>query len=114
MDRLVNYEYKIATLNKEIIKKFGLYGADESTYLYRFPVHKYNGKTILECELSMDTHNNEVTIDVYNISNRSPYTAFYSGEIGSYEPILEKINKRIQLELKKLGVKKIKEEESVN
>lgn len=108
MDRLVNYKYKITTLNKEIIKKFSLYGADETTYLYRFPVHKYNGKTILECELSIDAHNNEVTIDVYNVSNRNPYTAFYSDEIGSYEPMLKKINKIINSELKKLGVVKCK------
>lgn len=104
MDRLVNHEYKIDTINKEMIKKFGLYGADETTYLYRFQVHKYNGKTILECELSINAHNNEVTIDVYIVSNRNPYTAFYSGETGNYGPMLEKINKKIHSELKKLGV----------
>lgn len=79
----------------------------EKVYVYRFPVLKYKRKPLLECELSVETNNNTVLVNVYNYSNHSSYAPFYYDFYGNYEVVLKIINKNILREFRKLGVIKI-------
>lgn len=80
--------------------------SDDSVYTYRFPLHKNGYFTTLECELSCVETTGEINVDVYDYGTRNRYAAFYCTEYGDYSCMLKAINKRINAELKRLGIKK--------
>lgn len=81
-----------------------------TNYIYRFPVYKYNSKTLLECKLTLNINTKIITVDVYQESGLI-YRQFYHSEYGSKEPIIEIINNNILKEFKKLHIKQIKHKE---
>ena len=84
---------------------------DSSYYIYRFPVEKYLGKTVLECELKIDSNTGEIRVDVYDMDHDT-YAMFYNEITESNKNFLTMINKNILAEYKKLGIEK--KEGSVN
>ena len=87
-------------------KEFRINRSSESViYTHRFPVYKHHGITTLDGEITIIGDTGDVIIDVYNM-NRNIYPPFYHVEYGDFSPMLDKINNRINQELKKLGIKK--------
>lgn len=79
---------------------------DSEAYTYRFPVYKHGDFNILECELTVILKTGEVRVDVYAANTRDRYAAFYNCEYGNYDRMLKEINRRIERELNKFGIKK--------
>lgn len=99
-----HYKVDIKTFNFSP-KEYRCYrDSDGVTYTHRFPVIKHNFITTLECEITIMGDSGDVIINVYDM-NRSLYAPFYNVEFGDFSPVLTKINKRINQELKRLGVK---------
>lgn len=80
---------------------------EDNVYTYRFPLCKNRYFTTLECELSCIESTGEIRIDVYDYGTKNRYAAFYCAEYGNYSIMLNCINKKINAELKKLGIKSI-------
>ena len=74
------------------------------TYTYRFPVHKYNKFTVLECELRVLLGEDNILINVYDYATNDKYAPFYYCEYGDYDKMLKIINEKISRELKRLGI----------
>ena len=81
---------------------------EDNVYTYRFPLCKNGYFITLECELSCIESSGEIRVDVYDYGTRNKYAAFYCVEYGDYSTMLNNINKKINIELRKLGVKKMK------
>lgn len=80
---------------------------DESEiYIYRFVVHKYKNIPVLVCEIYLDLKTGIAGINVYD-EKGDIYYPFCNIEYGNYEPLLNKINKKIYKEFKRLGIKKV-------
>lgn len=77
---------------------------DTETYTCRFPVYKYEGFTILECELKVNLGEDDVHINVYDYKTINKYAPFYYMECGNYTVMLKEIWQKINKELKKLGI----------
>lgn len=114
---IIKDKYKLANHSKEDLKNLGFYyssflsDSEVQIYTYRFSVLKYKNKTVLECELAIDTTHGDVKINVYDM-NHNLYTPFYYIECGNYDELLTKINKKIKSELTKLGIKKVMKEKN--
>ncbi len=92
-----------------------LFSDDEAeVYTYRFPVYKYNKFTALECELKVMLGNDVINVNVYDYGTNDKYAPFYYCEYGNYDKILKEINKKIDIALKKIKVKKDKRHGSKN
>ena len=72
-------------------------------YIYRFPVEKYLGKTVLKCELKIDANTGDIRVDVYDMDN-DIFAMFYNETTESNKAFLTRINKNILAEYKKLGI----------
>ena len=82
---------------------FRKYYEPEERYVYNFVISKY-GKSIVLCgRIIAYTDTKEIKIDVIT-HNYATYAPFYDTEFGNYEPIMDKINKNILKEFKKLGI----------
>jgi len=77
----------------------------ENIYKKRFPVYKYFEFTLLEAEFTLNADSNDLIIDVMDVGG-GRYAPYYFDEYGTYEPLLEIINKRIDRELKYIGATK--------
>lgn len=78
---------------------------DEPIYTYRFPVHYYLGKTVLQCELILNKDTEEIRVDVYDMDHET-FPMFY--DVKPYcEKLIKEIDEKILKEFKKLGVEKI-------
>ena len=78
--------------------------SDTNVYTYRFPVYKYERFAILECELKVILGENNVYINVYNYNTINIYAPFYYAEYGNYDVVLKEIWRKINKELKRLGI----------
>ena len=76
---------------------------DSSYYIYRFPVEKYLGKTVLECELKIDSNTGRIRVDVYD-TDHDVFAMFYNEITESNKAFITRINKNILAEYKKLGI----------
>ena len=74
-------------------------------YIYRFPVEKYLGKTVLECELKIDSNSGNIRVDVYDMDH-DVFSMFYNEHTKSNMNFMNKISNVILEEYKKLGIKK--------
>lgn len=81
--------------------------SEDNVYTYRFPLCKNGYFITLECELSCVESTGEIRVDVYDYGTRNRYAAFYCAEYGDYSVMLKSINRRINSELKSLGLKEI-------
>ena len=77
---------------------------ESEVYTYRFPVLKYEGFTVLECELRVIPGESNVVIDVYDYNTINRYAPFYYQEYGNYDKMLEEIWMKISKVLGKLGI----------
>ena len=75
-------------------------------FKYKFPVHKYKNRMVLECELTIDYKSGEVFINIYD-NNKNVYAPYHNREYGNYIEFIEKINKEILKEFKKLEIEEI-------
>ena len=78
---------------------------DSSYYIYRFPVEKYLGKTVLECELKIDSNTGNIRVDVYDMDH-DVFSMFYNKITEPNKAFISRINKNILVEYKKLGIEK--------
>ena len=76
-------------------------------YIYRFPVEKYLGKTVLECELKIDSNTGNIRVDVYDMDH-DVFAMFYNEYTKSNMNFMNKISNVILEEYKKLGIEKKK------
>lgn len=113
MEYIINNTYKIRDSSKNNLLPLGFRyntyysNSDADCYTLRFPVHKYNGTTILECELIIGANSSgNVTINVFDKNTKSTYKPFYNFAYGNYKPIIKTINKSILTQFKKLGIEK--------
>ena len=74
-------------------------------YIYRFPVEKYLGKTVLECELKIDSNTGNIRVDVYDMDH-DVFAMFYNEYTKSNIDFINKISNVILEEYKKLGIEK--------
>lgn len=114
MVSVVNNTYKLSNTSEENLKKLG-FRYDRTTsdnettnYIYRFSVYKYQSKTLLDCEISVNTDTKLLNINVYQ-QDGNIYRPFYYSEFGGYDPILDIINNNILNEFKKLHIKQVKD-----
>lgn len=87
---------------------FRKYYDSEGTYIYNFHILEYDNMVALIGRILAYTDDNEIKIDVMD-NNYVLYRPFYNLETGNYKPIMDKINKSILKEFKKLGIVKQKE-----
>ena len=80
--------------------------AESSVYSYRFPAYKSNGRTTLDCEISIELGNPIVIVDVYEANTYHSYEPFYYHDYGNYDCILNKIWSNIESHLNAIGIKK--------
>lgn len=112
MGELANNKYIKRNVSKEWLTKNNfkysniLSDEDNEVYVYRFPVHKNGFFTVLECEIVICLSSGEVNVDIFEYGTRDRYAPFYYAEYGNYNIILEVINKQIETELKKFGIRK--------
>ena len=76
---------------------------DSSYYIYRFPVEKYLGAVVLECELKIDSNTGNIRVDVYDMDHDA-FAMFYNEITESNKSLMTRINKNILAEYKKLGI----------
>lgn len=111
----IRRNYKKDNITKEWLLSNGfrfnrLFSDEESeVYTYRFPVYKYDGFSVLDCELKIMLGGNKVLIDVYDYNTINRYAPFYYREYGSYDKILEEIWKKINKVVRKLDIMEDKE-----
>ena len=103
--------YKLIATKDELYKKGFHYSTmrsdrDSDYYSLRFPVHKYNKQTTLECELTVELETGDVSVDVFNYGTRNIYAPYYNHEFGGKNEVLESAQKEISKQMKKLGIKK--------
>ena len=111
MIQVDNKKYVKQNISKEwlIVNGFHynktLSNEDGEVYTYRFPVYKYEGFIVLECELMAKLDEGDVLINVYEYSTTNKYAPFYYQEYGNYDKMLECIWTKINKVIKKLGIK---------
>lgn len=75
-------------------------------YTYRFPVYKYKGMTVLECELSAALGCEDIKINVYDYNTNDKYAAFYYCDYGNFNRMLKIIWNKIDEVLQRLQIEK--------
>lgn len=111
MIQVDNKKYVKQNISKEWLIANGFHynktlsNEDGEVYTYRFPVYKYEGFIVLECELMAKLDKGDVLINVYEYSTTNKYAPFYYQEYGNYDKMLECIWTKINKVIKKLGIK---------
>lgn len=96
-------EYKSTLTHQELKDKGFRYSQENQYYTYNFPVHKYNKKPVITCQVFV-YEDNTIKYDVINASNGELYSSYYNKEYGRND-LSNKINKIINSEFKKIGIK---------
>lgn len=78
---------------------------DRKYYSMRFPVVKYNSSASIEGEITIDTTDGSIFLNVYDLKGNY-YIPFYNYEYGNFEDILKMIYKNINKQIKKCKIKK--------
>ena len=113
MVSIINNTYKLSNTSEENLKKLGFHydrnTSDNNTtnYIYKFSVYKYEGKSLLDCELLINVDSKIVTTNVYEQSG-SIYRPFYYTDFGRKDTIVDIINGNVKKEMRKLGIKQVK------
>ena len=87
-------------------RKVSFYDDECKYFKYKFPVYKYKGRMVLECEIVVNGKTGEVVTNIYD-DNHSVYTPYYDREFGNHEEMIDKINKEILAEFKRLGIEEV-------
>lgn len=117
MVSVINNTYKLSNTSDENLKKLG-FRYDRNTsdtattnYIYRFSVYKYEGKSLLDCELLVNIDTKIVSVNVYQ-QNGKIYPSFYCTEFNGNDSLIKEINNKILNEFKKLHIKQSKNKKS--
>ena len=96
----------ILSLSKQEMKDLGFkYDFEIQEYIYKFPVYKSSkNEPLIFCKLGIDEENNKVFFNVCDLSGEL-YTSYYNREYGKPNFVVETIDRNIEKEFKKLGVK---------
>jgi len=102
VDKIDNLGFRYSRVRSDI---------DNPVYIYKFPVYKHRDTVLLEGWFTLYFNTGEIKVDVMDVYNGlyGRYAPFYYYEYGDYTPILDVIDKRINKELRRIGVEKIKE-----
>lgn len=79
---------------------------ERKCYSIRFPVVKYNTHISIEGEITVDSTNGNIVINVYDLKGNY-YAPFYNREYGNFDDILKIINKNIKKQMIKCKIKKV-------
>lgn len=114
MGDITQTKYRKKNMTKDWLLSNGfrynrLFSDDETeVYTYRFPVHKYNEFTVLECEFRVVLGEKDISINVYDYATNNKYAPFYYCEYGNYDKLLKEINEKINIVLRKMRIEKVK------
>lgn len=106
---ILRNKHKIENYSKEYLKSCGFRYRkatckdDIDTFIHRFPVYKYNGKSTIDCIITVNPKDGEVFITVIQ-QDGSIYAPFYTNDYGNFEVILNTINKAILCEFTRLSI----------
>lgn len=112
LKNILNNTYVIKDFSTKNLKCLGFHynkefgNADRSCYSIRFPAVKYNSHASIEGEITVDTTDGSIFIDVYDLKGNY-YIPFYNHEYGNFDDILQIINKSIERQLRKCKIKKV-------
>lgn len=123
MDNLVHFTYGKRGMTRQWLQSHGfklnleLSIAETDVYTYRFPIYKYEGQSMFDCELHTTIpvnkrYANNVTIEVLNSQTGKQYYPFYYNEYGRYDALFAKLNKAITAKLTQLNLRRRKKHES--
>lgn len=106
-------KYKIDDNSPSHLIDLGFYKTydTEEKYIYNFVVLKYEKMIAIRGRIIVYPDTKEIKIDVMD-NSYALYAPFYHIEYGNYDVIMEKINKSILAEFKKLGITKTKEKDN--
>lgn len=91
----------------DLTKKGFKFSISEESYIYKFVIKKWNKYPVLFGKIRVNEYTGEISIDVMK-ENGELYAPFYSQQYGNYDSsIINTINRRIDKELKKLGIVKM-------
>ena len=88
MVSVINNIYKLSNTSEENLKNLGFHydrgtsNRDVINYSYKFPVYKYEGKILLNCEITIEINTKIVSVNVYQ-QNGKTYSPFYCSEFNS-------------------------------
>ena len=76
-------------------------------YTHRFPVYRYKNGTniILDAEFTLHSDTKRVETNVYSRATNEAYAPYYYYEYGDYTVVIDIINKNIEKEYRKVGIK---------
>lgn len=80
---------------------------DSDVYTYLFPVYKYNKIPLYECMIIIYCDNGEVNMRVQDCKTKSLYPQFYYDSQNNHTCLINKIERVILNELKKLEIEPI-------
>ena len=108
MELLINNTYKMTKHDEKNLYSLGFKPVTADLFMNTFSVYKYKKISVLLCSVIVDKEDGTVRINVSD-NNGNAYSPFYDNTYGNAVPVLNKINYKINCELKKLGIKKVKE-----
>ncbi len=101
-------DYIISVNNTRHLLDLGFKHDETEEYVYYFPVLRHEKITVLRGRIIAYTDTNKIQIDVID-NYFTPYAPFYNIECGNYDTIMNKINKAILNEFRKLKIVKGKD-----
>jgi hypothetical protein len=102
-------DYIISVNNTRHLLDLGFkHDETEEKYVYYFPALRHEKITVLHGRIIAYIDTNKIQIDVID-NNATPYAPFYNIECGNYDTIMNKINKAILNEFRKLKIVKGKD-----
>lgn len=112
LNNILKNTYKMKDFSFTNLKELGFYyntvmsDEDRKCFSIRFPVVKYNSHASIIGEITVNSVNGKVYINVYNMKG-SHYIPFYNHEYGNFDDILKIINKNLLKQMKKYKIKRI-------
>ena len=104
-------KYKINDYSISNLKLLGFHYNEEASnleqkcYSLRFPVVKYNEYANINAEITINSYNGEININVYDLKGNF-YPPFYNQKYGDFNDILKIIDRNINKKLKCLKIKR--------
>lgn len=114
MEQLIRKKFKMKNPTEQRLIKLGFRRnelPDGDIWRYYFTVYRYKNKIcVIEGVVTVKLPDGKVSLDMN--SGGAIFTPFYNSEYGNYEPLMEIVNKNFLRELKRLGIKEVKEKEN--
>ena len=75
---------------------------DNPIYSHTFPILRHCKTVLLLGEFLLESKTNKYIINVYDMCNQKQYTPYYNHDYGNFNPILDRCQKAITAELKRV------------